>query len=1038
LSHIPGVPAEQFAEIMTKFEGGRRRQETTPAIDRFIQDMREEVLDEFLVVNASMENDIANPVQDEIARNLGDHSMAALQQYARHERLQTDIESRRGRLVSTGFPENGVFEERRTRFSQLSVFGSESLLGKLQGIAAISRSVVEECHLFAPNTESTDAEAVLEFRDRVYNQAVTAGKFVQSTVHPSIESMIMRVSLEEDQVDPATVTSLVELAHHYQHTVLHTLFIESLERMVDEWEAFVAYARDRDLVGMIKNKEALIGEQLFSVKSPLLQVSIVFDETKQQLAFEPPIDDLKADLVEAVHSVAGALAEVPLLDIATMDVGHTIRSPCIDFDTDEGVRDCMQRLLAVIDNQRTLLDEFRQRVSFGEEVLRKSADEVLRPIMTNTALAPSESSSTIASALRSESGSRPASGARPESASRPVSDSRPASGSKLSVDVGSAPPTTPRVGGGVALSTFKAIVEENRTNAAVALGEVEEFAYLGLFLVLCSHRRNIASLTDEVDERALAMFAESAESELDETLQQFEDIMIRLDQQPTTPEELSSLTQYIKGVTGEQYLLQEKIDDILRKYNLLEHFRSPIPDDTFARKWKLFGFPSQVQAKIVSVDKINQIERLKMIRNTRIAQKALEGQIDELVEEISELQQVRDLENGAISTGDRVRQVWERLEAALEDAKKYCRHEEIFEFEVSMTVKKLEDIQAEFKPIRDLWTNACDWTIAHHEWMTGPFSKLNLEQMSMLQRRCMEAADTVIKLERRQYGVHDVAMQLQAVVEDFVLMMPSISRLRHSGMRERHWVTLADQCSFTLPEPRDSFNLQAVIEASLVGWSEEEFQLAIKPAEGAAGGLTVEGGVLLKVVALVTHGAIEEYRYESLLQTMRSNVKELVYEVEDVGVAEGADALEGFVSKRLVDPKKIFQLVEEQTTALDDMSGSEYAVRVQDDADSWRGTVEKVREFTHNWRSSQESYLELLPDMLSTDLKKSLPNEGRKFNAVGSALQKLASDAFEQPSVLKVSANDATARILRECGELLELVKTGVTTAKQRRASKKT
>lgn len=141
----------------------------------------------------------------------------------------------------------------------------------------------------------------------------------------------------------------------------------------------------------------------------------------------------------------------------------------------------------------------------------------------------------------------------------------------------------------------------------------------------------------------------------------------RLDQTPSSPQELAQLTEYVKGMAAEQPALQQKIDAVMvkdhlvepsfadfaplqKKYMLLEEFYMVITEEEFQEKWEVFGWPSIIKKKLSDVEKMNQIERLRMIRELRLNQKQLETRIYQLAEEASEIDGFKDLDQ-AISVG---------------------------------------------------------------------------------------------------------------------------------------------------------------------------------------------------------------------------------------------------------------------------------------------------------------------------------------------------------------------------------------------------
>lgn len=186
---------------------------------------------------------------------------------------------------------------------------------------------------------------------------------------------------------------------------------------------------------------------------------------------------------------------------------------------------------------------------------------------------------------------------------------------------------------------------------------------IGIFAIDCTWlKETIATVTSEIKKTCLELFKNEVYEDMKGTTARFVTINEKLANAPTNPQELHDLSEYVQKVSVEQFTLQQRIDVIMvillfyynhvaececvqKKYNLLEEFCYPIPAEEFQEKWELFGWPQIIKRRISDVEKINQLERLKMIRELRTNQKILEHKIFKLVEEVSEIDSYRELEN---------------------------------------------------------------------------------------------------------------------------------------------------------------------------------------------------------------------------------------------------------------------------------------------------------------------------------------------------------------------------------------------------------
>jgi dynein heavy chain len=107
---------------------------------------------------------------------------------------------------------------------------------------------------------------------------------------------------------------------------------------------------------------------------------------------------------------------------------------------------------------------------------------------------------------------------------------------------------------------------------------------------------------------------------------------------------LVDLIEFIKTVTSEQVVLQQRIDSVIKKYALLEEFFMEVSLEEFNEKWELYGWPKILKRKISDTEKVLQIERLRLIRDLRTNQKNLEQSITQLSDQVADISKYKDLE----------------------------------------------------------------------------------------------------------------------------------------------------------------------------------------------------------------------------------------------------------------------------------------------------------------------------------------------------------------------------------------------------------
>jgi len=175
---------------------------------------------------------------------------------------------------------------------------------------------------------------------------------------------------------------------------------------------------------------------------------------------------------------------------------------------------------------------------------------------------------------------------------------------------------------------------------------------------------------------------------------------------------------------------------------VLEDFTFTISQEEFGEKYELFEWPLVVKCKIGEIDKINQVKRLRMIRDLRANQKTLETKIYQLAEQAAELDIYDNLDD-AIMIRDQARSIQADLMEADQLAASYHQHKKLFDFPVGGTSANLQSAQMptststtllqllrDFEPMHLLWTTTSDWLMTHSSWLIAQFPSLSAKNMA--------------------------------------------------------------------------------------------------------------------------------------------------------------------------------------------------------------------------------------------------------------------------------------------------------------------
>lgn len=146
----------------------------------------------------------------------------------------------------------------------------------------------------------------------------------------------------------------------------------------------------------------------------------------------------------------------------------------------------------------------------------------------------------------------------------------------------------------------------------------------------------------------------------------------------------------------------------------------------------------------------------------------------------------------------------------------------------------------EFQPYLDLWTTASDWLRWSESWMNDPLSAIDAEQ---LEKNVIESFKTMHKCVKQFKDIpgrwagqpvpctlpvlaashthlpcpaacQDVALDIQARIEEFKPYIPLIQGLRNPGMRNRHWELLSNEININV-KPKANLTFARCLEMNL-------------------------------------------------------------------------------------------------------------------------------------------------------------------------------------------------------------------------------
>eukprot|EP00727_Mastigamoeba_balamuthi_P002571 m51a1_g12310 putative dynein heavy chain family protein (4480) ;mRNA; f:383974-398640 len=784
-------------------------------------------------------------------------------------------------------------------------------------------------------------------QEQCYNAAFDA---VKRETEPIIVGIVMQSTNEEEKMpateraDPARYCKLVALANLFLKDILRSVIRDTVSEYTQRFEHYTealallkktaaqqqqqqreqkeaaqkeaaqqAVQQNTQYHSQAQQREIIEVPQWVIVRrhfAPLFQVSLVAEDGK--LVFKPPLSEALESAVGAIKKMLEVASSVPSIDVATVDYRHYSDYLIPMAADDPFITSSIDRITKAVRQNITVLAVFQEGMREYENILKTNLEDYIETFNQKNK----------------------------------------------------------------SLSGFKFEIEKMQKYQQTVMRKVEEHLSIGIFQVDCtSVKAALNEMAQKMQKECLELLHSQTKSELSELSEMFEQMQEKLTRKPTSPAELAEVTAFVDHVQQDLPNVIQRISNLSKRYQMLEDFLYDVGEEEFDQRWQIVGWPRRIRSSIFSVEKTNSVERLHMIRDMRTNQKALEEHVFKLDTLASEIDSFKDLDQ-AFAVGDKVRQIQGELMEALEQAKTFTTNEKLFDFQPSDSLNTVQLLIKRFEPQYKLWSTASNWAIQESGWLHAPFTNLNSQNVGQAVTAAARLVTMLIKSFRSttmKDNALAAATSLKQKIENFRALMPLITKLRHPGIRQRHWEVIAQEVGFKLPtgDLADQFTLGYVLDLQL--------------------------DKHLDTINKITDVAINEYTLESALEKMSSEMR-------------------GF-SFAFAPYRETGTFIIHSTDELSDVLEDQWQRAM-----SWKTTLENVRAILGVWQQCQKNWMYLYPILTNVDIKAELPTEARKFQAVDSTWRRIMQGVSQNAKVLNVCSQETLLKQLEDCTKVLEQV----------------
>eukprot|EP01043_Picozoa_sp_COSAG02_P038622 COSAG02_NODE_2992_length_7601_cov_11.907662_2_plen_1523_part_00 len=482
------------------------------------------------------------------------------------------------------------------------------------------------------------------------------------------------------------------------------------------------------------------------------------------------------------------------------------------------------------------------------------------------------------------------------------------------------------------------------------------------------------------------------------------DIRSTITREIETPEHFREVREYVEKAVQDQedrdYF--PKMKQVMTGFHTLEHYSVECTEEELRRQWTAFKHVNDMQSQLVTRSRSLFKDGDRLQKRLEKREQQLKARSAELLNRLSafdsdcDMTMIEEYEPLAIEKMGKDM-------TAVAEMDQLCRDHRAILCDVNPDeLRSLLPYNLEtFETKVDLWNLASSWSDHYHGWMATRFDHLNAEKMQRTVTRFQ--TDVANSLRQLRAGVdHEelphlpknhpvtIATDLYHRVEQVTYEMPFIKKLRHPGIRSRHW---------KLIESLIGCDIRSVMHLSVVDVTSMDFD-----------------GKKYQVEEILSK-AMSEYALEYGLDKMQEQLDSLQYIIENHDDNLIAD---------LVSCEKMVEIIDGQYVEVQSLMLSPFVGAFESRTSGWITYIQDLNSFTELLMDCQTHFLYYLPLFSAGDVTKLIPEQAQSFRHITNRFQKVAEALQVDSYLVHVPQRPELRAELLQCRELFEGLKGGM------------
>ncbi|EAY21612.1 Dynein heavy chain family protein [Trichomonas vaginalis G3] len=541
------------------------------------------------------------------------------------------------------------------------------------------------------------------------------------------------------------------------------------------------------------------------------------------------------------------------------------------------------------------------------------------------------------------------------------------------------------------LNEYRAQLTEFNKVLGIIQNTMKEDYQLGAFFVSCEDfKKEKSAQIKELIFQFLTRIKTLALQGISDLKTEFDTIEVTLKKVPNTPEELAAMKKYLEHVYNSNKQRTNMMNIANERFAFLEEFHFETTNEEVNFHYNIRQMPQKIMAEMEQTERTLSVERIRMVRELRSNQQTLESEVNDLTEFLAAFAaKYTDLDM-TIEAVDQINEIGAKLKKIREQNDTYSTHEKLFDFEVGMC-KPLQKLIEDFTPLSILWNLASEWNQTYTTWMDTPFPQIRADAMNQFMSQSTKKITKLRKdLANQHVLITKVLQPLSEQIDAFKTHVPIITRLRHQGIKTKHWEIISEVVGFKVM-PSMELTLQNFLDLNLERWNDKITEIASVAAQ--------------------------EYSLELSLDQMDADLQQRKFVT-----GEFRDT-ECFILHEIDD---VTSVIDDQLITTQTLLTSPFIAPVKKRATDRLNFLKMCSETLEAWILCQRSWLYLQPIFTGTSIQQKLLTEARDWGTADKSWREIMEMTHEHSEFNTVMHREVLLPTLQKCNELLDNITKGL------------